>query len=391
MKLIYQNFDKLEITFQGALPEKILSLLAEAREMAQNEKREVLIEIGRNHLPVMVAETGSPGGYRYRFDTGPDGETWSIAHSTNPKNWNIRVSVKSLALALHGYEALKATVSSRLNSFEAAGCVRFDPASGASINTPLERISRFDYCFDFASEARFDPLPSRFVAHQRTGKHVYAAGEPVDKYSSLNGDRVNTIRLGKMPGREATLYNKTKELAASSKHYWWDIWAIDPQSFKSSGREIWRVEVRAGRDELDKWGIKRFKDFESKAGDVVAGILKAMRYTEPLKDDANRSRWPMHPLWQDALKASLRALAPYSSGACREKIIRDYRENVINGHRQNITGNLISLTAAMGREASAITSVIRELQGATEEMARKDTSILIKKHARAKERFRFLL
>lgn len=393
MELIYNNFDALDVTFQGALPEKVLNQLAKAREQAQNEKREVYVELGFERMPVMVAETGARGGYRYRFDTGMDGEIWFIAHSTNSKMWNIRVSVKSLALSLSGYKMVKNRLLKRLKALSAHGPSRHDSGNGGKptvINTPLESISRFDYCFDFVMDSAFMPLPCRFIAHQRAKKHVYGEHGVLPTYSSLNGERVNTIRIGELPGRQAVIYNKTKEIIASSKRFWWDIWGVDSKPFKQGFKQIWRIEVRAGKNELNKWGLKHFKDFEDKAGDVVAAILKAIRYSEPLKDDLNRSRWPMHPIWAESLKTSYKALAPYSTNAIRENVIRDYRENIINGYKERLIGNLIGLIAAQERDISEIPITIEELENDISTIAEEDITILLKKFEKAEEKFKFL-
>lgn len=402
MELIYNNFDALDITFQGIMPIDILEQLAEGRERAQNERRGVLVKLGDIELPVMVSETGAKGGYRYRFDTGLDGETWFIAHSSNSKNWNIRVSVKSLALSLYGYEGCIARINARMVELGASGASRRDlklcaqnagkcedDACNACITTlPLERISRVDYCFDFVMPADFEPDPKHFIAHQRAKKHVY--GTEAQNYTALNGDVVNTIRIGEMPGRQAVIYNKTKELKASFKDYMWEIWDIDPKPFKEGFKQIWRVEIRAGKDELDKWGLKRCKDFEEKIGDVLKAILKAIRYTIPLKDDLNRSRWPMHPIWEEALNTAFKALEPYSTNALRENILEDYRENVINGYKERLIGNAIGLTAAEGRDISELNIVLEELQYEITELANNDINVLIKKHEKAEERFKFL-
>lgn len=392
MKLIYSNFDALDIAFQGAFPEHVLEKLSEAREKAQSEKREVLTHIGKEELPVMVAETGMGGGFRYRFDTGPDGEKWFVSHSTNTKNWNIRVSVKSLALALYGYEGAKSRLIKRLNDFEAKGQVRMLSAKEAvKTDFPLERISRFDFCFDFVMLGAFEPLPKRFVAHQRAKKHVYGEEGAISNYSSLNGDKINTVRIGEMPGRQAVIYNKTKEITSSLKSYWWKIWDIEPKAFKESFKQIWRIEVRAGKDELNKWPLKRFEDFDLKAGDVIQSILSAIRYTKPLKNDLNRSRWPNDPIWQAAIDNAYSALKPYSSNAIRENIIRDYRDNVIKGYEERILGNTIGLTAAKGLDISEIPIVIEALQRRIENLADEDLGAMIKKYQKAEERFRFLV
>lgn len=390
MELIYSNFDALDMSFQGVFPEKLLNKLSEAKEQAQTEKRDIVLELGNDGKEVKVSETGMRGGYKYCFDTGLDGEKWFVAHSTNSKNWNIRVSVKSLALALHGYEGVKKRVIKRLISYDAHGQSRKESGSEAVTNFPLERISRFDFCFDFIMPAAFEPLPKRFVAHQRAQKHVYGEEGQIRNYAALNGDKINTVRIGEMPGRQAVIYNKTKELNASSKHYWWKIWDIDPEAFKETFKGIWRIEVRAGKEELNKWDLKRFKDFDLKAGDVIAAILKAIRYTKPLKDDLNRSRWPNDPIWQAAIDNAYSVLKPYSSNALRENILKDYRENVIEGYIERLIGNTIGLTAAKGYDISEIPIVIEELQSQIEYIAEKDIGFLVTKHQKASERFRFL-
>ena len=390
MQLIYSNFDKLEITFQGILPEKILNQLAGAREQAQNEKREVPMEIGRSKKTVLVAETGARGGYRYRFDTGPDGETWLISHSTNSETWGIRVTVKSLSLALYGYEECKRRILNYLDDWEATGLSRHDE-NGTVINTPLERISRFDYCFDFIIPHDFYPMPNNFVAHRRTKIQIMGKDDSeISKMQTLSGGKIETLTLGKSPGRQATLYNKSKEIKSSLKREWWQIWNLDPNNFKDKAKNIWRVEVRAGKKELDKWGFKRFKDFEEKAGDVTASILKAMRYTIPLKDDLNRSRWPMHPIWKEALNESFKVLKPYSSNAIRENIVDGMREEKLQIYRRQIIGCLISMTALKGLDMSEIPAAMLSIEKSIEELAKEDKDGLIGKFQKAKDKFRLL-
>jgi hypothetical protein len=71
-----------------------------------------------------------------------------------------------------------------------------------------------------------------------------------------------------------------------------------------------------------KWYLKRFKDFEAKAGDVIAAILETIRYTEPLKNYLNRTRWPMYPIWQVSLKTAFKALEPPNQRQAGESVKR---------------------------------------------------------------------
>ncbi len=66
MDLIYQNFDGLDVTFQGIVPEYILDALENGRQEAERSRNPVLIKLGKDQIPVHVAETGMRGGYVWR-------------------------------------------------------------------------------------------------------------------------------------------------------------------------------------------------------------------------------------------------------------------------------------------------------------------------------------
>lgn len=68
MKPIYSNFDGLDISFQCAVPEHILEILAAAQLEAREIKNDAIAKIGEQEKVVLVAETGSRGGYTYRIN-----------------------------------------------------------------------------------------------------------------------------------------------------------------------------------------------------------------------------------------------------------------------------------------------------------------------------------
>lgn len=378
MELIYQNFDGLDVSFQGALPDLLLQQLAEAKERAQLQKKDAYLELGPNKLRVLVAEAGAKGGYRYRFDTGPDGEIWFIAHSTKYDAWNIRVSVKSLALALYGYAGVKERIYSKLKWLQAAG-------SEPNETGLLERISRLDYCFDFATKEPFQPNPTNFIAHQRCKKHCYGEQGPITLYNNSSGGFIHTLRVGEMPGRQATIYNKSLEIKARSKNYWLEIWGLA----KDDSRTIWRIEVRAGKDELDKWNLKRFIDFENRVGDVITDILKAIRYTLP-NGDSNRARWPLASFWRECIDRVSEVLQPHICNGERGKIMQDARLEVLDRYRRSIAGSLIGYTAASDRDISEIEEVMQEFSHEIIEMCTENPEKIREKFKNAEDKFRFL-
>ncbi|MBI5120127.1 MAG: hypothetical protein HZA67_03930 [Rhodospirillales bacterium] len=350
-KLIYSNFDGLDVSFQGALPRSILLHLEETKEAAKKNRGDYPLLLGKEdggNICLMVGESGSRGGYAYRFDTGPDGATWFIANSDDPERWNIRASAHSLALALHGYEGVKRQMLDFLAQLGAIGS-KWDEAR--QLMLPMERISRIDFCCDFHVEG-MNPSADDFVAHPRHIRREHR--EQMDAEVTAQGNRVQSIRIGEMPNRQVALYNKTKEIVVHGKSYWWDNWGLVPETFKG---EVWRVEPRAGKTELDFWNLKSFADFEAKAGDVMPGILNAIRYTVP-NGDTNRSRWPLHPIWQASIEETKTALAPYVSKAERKKVLEGLRDERIQMFFTQFRGSLTSLTALMGLDISELPTTL---------------------------------
>lgn len=382
MKLIYNNFDGLDVSFQCALPAFLLKQMREAKDEAQKSRREVFISVGPEFKRISVAESGARGGYAFRLDTGIDGETWFVADRESRDDWNVRVSVKSLSLALYGYSDVKKRVLSFLmNELQALYFETLNKETGEILDKhPKARISRFDYCFDYQSET-FELNPKNLITSSNRMKKAYH----VDCYERSN--RIESIRLGMMPNRQIAIYNKTKEISEKKKPYWWRIWGIEKESFK--GR-IWRVEVRAGKKELNKWNLRSFTDFEEKAGDVIIGILKAIRYVKPLNNDSNRARWPMVPFWSKALKVANNDLESFISGAIRKEIIFEYRNELLKQFEKNLNGTITSFAAISGYKLGELPEVLERVSENAMLALEERPKHFEKKHANAGDKYHFL-
>lgn len=102
LRLLHKGFDGLDAAFRGALQPADIDILEAARTQAETENRQVLVKIGPGEVPMHVAGSGAPGGYRYRCDTGFMGATLFFKRGQSRGDWNIRISVKSLPLAIFG-------------------------------------------------------------------------------------------------------------------------------------------------------------------------------------------------------------------------------------------------------------------------------------------------
>lgn len=374
MKLMYQGFDGFDVSFQGMIPASIREQLEYARESAQNKRNIETTFLGFNHIPVHVAESGSRGGYKYRFDTGPDREIWFIADSDKSDKWNIRVSVKSLSLALYGYEGVKRNILNFLKDVGAKG-VKEDFSL-------LESISRVDYCFDFITD-NFKINPEFIQSHSRSTH-------------KLNGNQVliarnrdiETATIGKMPNRQICFYNKLKEVKGNpNKDYWWDVWNLDKAEFN---KKIYRVEIRAGKKELQAWNIRTFSEFEKKIADVFEDIANSIRYVKPNYKDSNRSRWENKEFWNELLAAIKNNLFHFSTNAKKEKIIYAFRTSKAIEYR-NLFANLVPpYMVVTGRKPEELSFVLDELKSEIETNFRQSRDIFLDKYEAAKGKYIFL-
>lgn len=397
MKAIYSNFDGLDVSFQCALPEKILSELCRAKKQAEEENSDVPIRLGTRGRIVSVGKTGSRGGFTYRFDTGLDGETWFVSDKLNRDKWHVRVSAKSLALASYGYDGVKKRMlDSLVNEFGARGVssVPFSAdgieftLSPKSYDWPLERVSRIDYCIDFKTD-EFIPNPKAFVGKGRFKKHII---NPESKGASHNeivysGQNIQYIRIGSLPNRQVVLYDKISDITAKRKSEWWNIWSIKKSEFSG---QIWRVEARAGKKELNQWNLRRFSDFEKMAGNVISGILSNLKYTIPSDTDQNISRWPLATFWQDTIGISEKALQHHMSDAQRKMILEGKRQDIQNQFEKMMYGQGLSYAALTGRDINDMSEVWHVLGDGLMAQITQNPSKIAQKYQKARDKYQGL-
>ncbi|MBV8549129.1 MAG: hypothetical protein JO126_06710 [Alphaproteobacteria bacterium] len=346
MQIVYQNFDGLEIAFKGAVAYRIRWALARAKQQAIKMLSPVYCELGPKKLPVMVHEAGARGGYTYQFSTGLDGEIWLVAEKGNPDRWNIRVKVRSLCLALNGYEKTKEKIFKTL-AYDLL-------VKGPKDNEfkPLGHISRADYCVDFLMTEEFIPNYANFVCCGTTQKKQIG---DIACHEGSRGRNIETLTVGKMPNRQICLYNKTREIKARSKSYWFKLWGLNEPDITGP---IWRVEIRAGKKELKKWPLRTFSDFEKKIGDVILDILNSYKYTTPNFSDTNQSRWPLAEIWEKTIQAVEGNLLNYISKAPRGEIMQEIAELALDRYYKHICGLAVSYTAASGKKISDMSKIM---------------------------------
>lgn len=291
MEVLHRGFDGLDVAFEGQIGADLCSALEDAKAYASLSRKPTCLPW--NGLVLLVAESGVRGGYRFRADIGQFGGTWMFKAPNGKDKWGVRVSCSSLQLALFGLEETKHYLYDTLD------------ALGIHLDGGGESIGRVDFAVDILAPD-FDLAAEDFVMHSNTG--WAQEGELVVPRVNGKSDRITSVTVGKMPGRQVIVYDKRAEIIAKRKFAWWEIWDTyraenenPPLVRENAGQSrAWRVEARAGKRHLkDKWAITKWSDLEARCGDMIADTMCAVRHVIP-SSDSNRSRWSTSKLWEIA-------------------------------------------------------------------------------------------
>ncbi len=325
-QIVFAGVDGLDVTFQGRIPPALCAVLERAKDEAQAEQAPVLTTYGEWEFH--VAETGAPGGYRFRCDDGD--AIWFISPNQQPDRWNVRVSCKSVALLTHGLQGMWARLELVLKAIKA--------------DIRGHAIGRVDYAVDMYDPAFvLDPLCMVMHSHA-IRRDVPDAPDPGVRIAGVSS-RYTSVTCGTMPGRQVCVYDKSREAVARQKAWWWDVWGLAPKT-----KGVWRVEARFGKEALrDRYGVHTYEDMIQGLVAMVRDLLSSDIRMSVDNGDPNRARWPMHPLWADVIAAVSLA----ADGAMAPSSVREIRRE-----------QLASTVAAMMRGLSATYAVAHGLEGA---------------------------
>lgn len=345
MELLYQGFDGLDVSFKAQISEALCVTLEAAKEEAQRTHQPAAVIT--SGFAMLVSESGAKGGYAFTASTGIYGATWFFKKPNACDPWGIRVSCNSFNLAINGLGRARAELHRILELL------------GITVAADGVSLSRIDYALDFLAP-NFILNPDQFVMHSNANRADHIEQPDV----SINGrsGRVTSVTVGKMPGRQVIVYDKRAEVIAKHKVGWWEIWnaarersGVPPVDRANPAESrIWRVELRAGKRHLkDGWSIRTWADLDDRLGDLVAGTLDAIRYTQRT-DDANRSRWPDSSLWElvrHHANGDLFEMRNYADPDKVKFVQKDEHDQLL---LTQMTGLLISRAALHGLEAEKL-------------------------------------
>lgn len=316
---LHHGFDALYVAFQGSLSRKAIATLTREKARAKEAGKPSFAVV--NGVDGHVGPTGASGGYAFKFDQGPLGAKWLIKDNDNPSEWNLFAEVPAIALMEYGVRQCIQNMWDDLKAFDA--------------RIVSNAVNRFDVAVDIEDE-NFRIHPERFSVHSHSTIQRHHSGENDDgtKAVIIGGSKIDTVTIGKMPNRQATIYNKRKQVVYSQKSHMWKFWGRE----KEETSDVWRVELRFGKKYLKKKGIVTLDDMLSRGGDLIEDSFEEIRYLDkPNDENVNATRTDMGGLWSLARDLLLR----FCRGAMSDGAYVNVREVIRADHQKMCVTQII--------------------------------------------------
>lgn len=341
--VLHSGFDGFEMSFKATLPTDLLEKLANAKEGAKFAKSDVPVLLGKNQCRLLPS--GGRGGYAYVVNTGPLGGIWWFKEANARDPWAIRVSIHALPLALFGL----AKVKSEIDDFFAS--------LGVIVSPQNARVSRADFAIDLLLP-EFALDPSLLVCPARSKKRTQ-----YDKTANSIADRIVGVTVGKMPGKQVIIYDKAKEAADTKKPHWPMIWAANSGLNEEALKEVWRIEIRAGKKAIDALlGARPWPLIAPHFKRLFQSIASKIRLVSP-KSDTNKSRWENDLIWKACLDAIDAIHLETTTTHDAEKILMYLEEEALTQLLNQYFGIEVTIAAALGFHPSNFDQLITNLAG----------------------------
>lgn len=208
----------------------------------------------------LLASHGTSSGYPYLIEN----EAFIIQCGEFNRP-NFFVKFRSIALWHHGALGLHERF---LKWAASIGMMPYQP----------ERLSRVDFAFDYQlPELDFD-------------EDSFISQADKDNQHRKHG-KLQTLKFG-TDQVVLRLYNKCDEINEVSHKTWlFELWGTD--------HDVWRIEWQVRKNMMRLLGISSFTSLAERQGDLLRLLVKDHTTLRTKTNDSNRSRWPLHPLWQD--------------------------------------------------------------------------------------------
>jgi hypothetical protein len=231
--------------------------------LRQSKRKEPkVIELGNESF--LLKPSGSLNGFPFVMEN--DTYIVEFGEFNHP---SFRVKFRSPPLWQHGALALHQRF---LNWADSVGLYAIQP----------ESLSRVDFTFDYyLPQIDFDE------------NSMVSLSKKDNKYR--DDGKINGLVYGKSD-IVLRIYDKVLEIAEQSGKVWlFQLWGGVTEN-------VWRVEWQARQAPLRRFGIRTLDDLLSQQGDLLRYLANEHDSLRTKTEDSNRSRWPVHPLWQDLIE-----------------------------------------------------------------------------------------
>jgi len=306
-KLLLSGLDSLYVSYYFDISKADIGFdeLAFQKERVQEARQEQLAElqIGTEQFALMPY-----GKHPYRYVMSNEAFEVRLTEHLSP---SCHVRFSSQALWQCGVRDL-------LNRFESW-------RSSVKLNSKSpEIIARADFSFDY-DLAQIDFTADDFVSRSHKDA-IHRERRIVQTFTRGRGDVV--IRV----------YDKIAEIEEQSDKFWfYDLWGQE--------KNVWRIEFQVRRGRLHGAGIDTISTMQEVQNDLLRELANAHTTLRRSNGDSNRSRWPLHPLWQ-ALQDDIAALP--QTGLVQSIDPKSYLKTRIYYQLRSLLGTLKGLAAVTG-------------------------------------------
>lgn len=246
-----------------------------------------------NGRSMVIRSEGAKGGVKWVLE---DSNILILIRANN--DWGVTVRFLSAGLWSCGLDDLRSDVLSLLSQWG------FDDGGEAA----EPRVSRADYAVDFQSiafEREFSPdiVESIITHHKKKVSCTMKQGafKETDVEFWMKGGRVETLTIGRMPGLQLQVYNKSQEITdISGKEWMRDLWSRS--ELYAEEAPVWRFEIRFTKNFLKDrnatdWGavIASRRMLISEA--LFKNRLVVQKINGETTANVDKSKWDLHPLW----------------------------------------------------------------------------------------------
>ena len=290
--LIGIGYDTVVETFNLDVDEQFWDLLAFEKKKAMDgdERGKDVSNIGLGREGMQMQSHGGRQGVMFIL-TSPD---FDVDFRSTKTHWNVSVRYSAAGLWQFGVEELRRRAHEALLAVCKPRCLEGDS---------WQQISSVHFAFDFYSP-RFsgDMTPaifSQFIAHSSSKKKTDFAFQFEKGSAWGRAGYLETFTIGSKANLQVQVYDKGKEIREASGKEWmakvWEQQGYYPPDNKKF-KDVWRLELRFGKQFLKKRNIKTFEDFDRQLEEICIEGITPKRLTQD-NGDARIRRRPLHPLW----------------------------------------------------------------------------------------------